>query len=34
MFKVRAFEDILKRRGKQTSVLQPRNFNYAAEFVN
>jgi hypothetical protein len=34
MFKVRAFEDILKRRGKQATLLQQRNYNYPTEFVN
>lgn len=32
MFKVRAFEDVLKLRGKHVPVLQPRSFNYLPDY--
>lgn len=32
MFKIRAFEDVLKLRGKHIPVLQPRSFNYLANY--
>ena len=28
MFKIRAFEDVLKLKGKYMPILQPRSFNY------
>lgn len=34
MFKIRAFEDALKLRGKHPSVLQPRCFNYLPKTNN